>query len=100
MTHRTISDLVTILSLLAALGLQAACASDGGSAAGTGGAPEMGSALGGGSGGTAGSEPLTVGSGTPRPCTASETVVAPADGLIADFTAPDGGVNFVSGGIL
>lgn len=59
----------------------------------------MGGTPGGGSGGTAGDGPI-VGIGTPRPCTASETVVAPADGLIADFTDPDGGINFVGGGIL
>ena len=60
----------------------------------------MGGTFGGGSGATAGDQPLTVGSGTPRPCTAAETVVAPADGLIADFTDPDGGTNLVGGGIL
>jgi hypothetical protein len=100
MTHKAIDQVVTILSLFAPVGLQAACASDSGSSAGTGGAPGMGGTLGGNSGGTAGSQPLIVGSGTPRPCTASETVVAPADGLIADFKDPDVGINFVGGHML
>src|SRR5664279_3523314 len=101
MTHGTIGKVVSVFALLAALGLQAACTSDSGNTAvGTGGAPGMGGTLGGGSGGTAGGQDLTVGSGTPGPCTASETIVAPTNGLIADFTDPDGGINFVGGGIL
>jgi hypothetical protein len=101
MTHRTIGKVVTVFALLAALGLQAACASDSGSTeAGSGGAPGLGGTLGGGSGGTTGGQDMTVGGGTPRPCTASETIVAPANGLIADFTEPDGGINVVGGGIL
>jgi len=94
MTHRTTNHLV-ILSLLAALGQQAACASNSGGQAGTGGALGVGGTSGGGSGGTAGGSIVP---GTPRPCTASETIVAPADGLIADFTDPDGGANI--GGVL
>jgi len=97
MTHRTTSNLV-ILSLLATLGLLAACASDSGNSAGAGGTPGTVGAGAGGSGGTAGDEPFTV--GTPRPCTVPKTVVAPVDGLIADFTDPDGGTNFLGGGIL
>lgn len=96
MTHRTTNSLV-LLSLLAALGLQAACASDSGSTTGTGGTPGMGT---GGSGGAPGNEPLTAGSGKPRPCTASDTVLAPADGLIADFSDPAGGINFADSQIL
>jgi hypothetical protein len=96
MTHRTTNNLV-ILSLLAAPGQQAACASNSGGTAGTGGTLGVGGTSGGGSGGSAGVE--SIGSGTPRPCTASETIVAPADGLIADFTNPDGGIN-IGGGIL
>ncbi len=87
MTDRHANSLV-FLPLLAALGLHAACASDKDPATGTGGAPGIGSSLGGG--GTSGNQPSTVGSGTPRPCKPSETIVAPADGLIADFANADG----------
>jgi hypothetical protein len=100
MTHRMTRNLITILSLLAALSLQVACTSDGGGTAGTGGATGLGGTLGGSPGGTTGGQDLTAGSGTPRPCTASDTVVAPANGLIADFADPDGGINIVGDGIL
>ena len=84
-------NVATILPLLAALGLQPACGSDSGGKPSTGGAPGTGGALGGGSGGTPGGQDLAVASGTPRPCTAAETAVAPTDGFITSFTVPDGG---------
>lgn len=89
--------LVTVFSLLAACALQAACTSNGESTAGMGGTPSTGGTLAAASGGTTGGAPATVDAGTPRPCTADETIVAPPDGLLTDFDDPDTGVHFAGG---
>ena len=80
-SHRNIGPAAMSLALLASVGLQWACSSQSGNAAGMGGAPGAG-----GAGGAAGMTSSAV-----RDCTASSTVVAPPDGFIADFTATDGG---------
>lgn len=100
MSHRTAYNVATILPLFAAIGLQAACSSDSDGMAGAGGTPGMGGSSGAGSGGTPGGDALEASTGTPRPCTAAETIVAPTGGLIADFTDSDGGINVEGGGIL
>jgi hypothetical protein len=82
-----------------------ACASNDHNTAGTGGtstggAPGTGGSLGPSTGGTTGGETATVATRSPRPCTAEQTIAAPADGLISDFSDPDAGVNVKGGQVL
>lgn len=89
-SHETCGHAARSIALLAAVSLHWACSSQGGNAAGVGGAP--------GAGGAGGAAGMT--SSGARDCTAASTVVAPAGGLIADFTAPDGGGGGISAQVL
>ena len=99
-----------MMTVLASLGLLAACASESDKAVATGGAAGIGGATGTGGawsvGGAYGSGGASVGTGTATTggglntgggvgldCTAADTMTAPAGGLIADFGDPDGGIN-------
>ena len=95
---------IRVMTVLASLGLLAACATENDNAASTGGATGMGGAT--GTGGASGAGGANVGTGTATTggglnagggvgldCTAADTMTAPAGGLIADFGDADGGVN-------
>ena len=84
MTHRATSNVATSLSLIAALGMQAACASDSGNSAGTGGSPGMGGTAAGGSGGMAAggasnSDPCSSGRCSPGRFPFVNTAIAASD---------------------
>ena len=83
MTHRTIHNVLPSLSLLAALGLQAACASDSRNSAGTGGSPGVGGTAVGGSGGMAvvgaSSDPCSSGRCAPSRFPFVNTAIASSD---------------------
>jgi hypothetical protein len=89
------SKCLSMIAVLGTFSLAAACGSDQ-AATGAGGSTGTGGTSGtvdtGGTGGAAGGRDDLA-----RDCTAANTSVAPSDGLIADFTDTDGGINLVNG---
>ena len=108
MTYSSKYGIVGVISILVQFHLVQACSSDStpastatlgasaaGAAAASGGtsATDGTSALGGSS--ATGGSPSATGGAIGRDCTASNTLLAPTDGIVANFSDADGGIGFV-----